>query len=642
MKKLLVSILVLGIVAIAAGQITLEVCETDGETTFDCNDDIMVGSRLTIIVSSDSNDYWSGGLFIAGQDRAFGTLAGRDLDPNTRDWTGSRYENAGDFAKVTAWKDSSIWGFDLYTFYPVDGNSEDNSTVPGNWFIIDYEADKVGDYNVGFYDYSISWDDPNYFLSFSHSPTRDLNGDGKVNFIDFAIFASKWNATDCGDPNWCDGADLDRDSDVDYNDLGLFADYWLWLDSQTIMMAQGDGTDSGSQQLIFDGFVAPNFTHSEEPNNGTYAYVLTVGQPSSLEASAGETEYDYHTISDAIAAMRQNNLDENHLGQIRVHTGTYIECIGGSTYGDDSLWLPKHCDLTGMGDYIDDVVIEHPAGTATNAFTIIGAGDNVISHLKVYSNRGARNGIYLFDNCTLTNCIVDTIHLSVMGRTNLVVSDCTIKSMFGSCIKSLDTFSISKCTLNPRGHSHHVEVPKGISAYGSGTIEDVTIMSTIASSYKYEGAGLIGIQVNTSYDETVTISNTKINLQLTTKYHLNETAALRVCGIMSGRQWFEPNLNYLGRTVVKDCDIEVVGIESSSDPDGDGAGIMVDGVCVRGGGTIELKGNTIIKTSRTPAGHAEDGYEYSFNNENGVLEVESDTVIYDDSMTNGSISDARQ
>jgi len=227
-KKLLALILALGIVPIAAGQITLEVYEADGETPFDCNDDIMVGTKHTLIVSSDSNDYWSGGLFIEGQDRAYGTLAGRSLDPNARDYADSHSENAGDFAKVTAWKDSSIWGFDLYTFYPVDGNSEDNSTVVGEWFIIDYKADDVGDCNVGFYDYNISWSDPNYFLSFYHTPTRDLSFDKKVNFDDFAIFASQWDANDCNDPNWCKGSDLDLDGHVDCYDLELFAKYWLW------------------------------------------------------------------------------------------------------------------------------------------------------------------------------------------------------------------------------------------------------------------------------------------------------------------------------------------------------------------------------------------------------------------------------
>ena len=82
MKKLLTLVLVLSMCPTAVGQISLKVYEADGVTPFDCNDDIMVGTQLTLIVSSDSNDYWSGGLFIAGQDRELGTLAGRDWDPN--------------------------------------------------------------------------------------------------------------------------------------------------------------------------------------------------------------------------------------------------------------------------------------------------------------------------------------------------------------------------------------------------------------------------------------------------------------------------------------------------------------------------------------------------------------------------------
>jgi len=163
-KRLLALILVLSIVPVASAQITLKVYEADEITPFDCNDDVMVGTELIIIISSDSNDYWSGGLFIAGQDRALGTLAGRDYDPNTRDWTGSHYEDAGEFAKVSGWKDSSIWGFDLYTFYPI-GNPDNNSTVPGDWFGIDYYVDEIGDCNVGFYDYNVSWNEPNYYIT---------------------------------------------------------------------------------------------------------------------------------------------------------------------------------------------------------------------------------------------------------------------------------------------------------------------------------------------------------------------------------------------------------------------------------------------------------------------------------------------
>jgi len=244
-KKLLVFISVLFMVSVVAGQISLQVYESDGETPFDCNEEIMVGTKLALVVNSDSNDYWGGGLFIDGNDRTLGILSGRGYDPNTRYYTDSYFEAAGDFAKVTAWKDSLIWGFDLYTFYPVDGNSEDDTTEAGDWFIIDYEANDIGGCNVGFYDYSVDWNEPNFVISFSHVPTRDMDSDGNVNFEDYSLFAEQWGASDCNEPNWCDGADFDLDGYVDWYDLGLFVDYWLWPD------AGPDSNDSNDFNVIF-------------------------------------------------------------------------------------------------------------------------------------------------------------------------------------------------------------------------------------------------------------------------------------------------------------------------------------------------------------------------------------------------------
>ena len=36
--------------------------------------EIMVGTDISLVVHSDANDYWSGGFFIGGQDRAIGQL----------------------------------------------------------------------------------------------------------------------------------------------------------------------------------------------------------------------------------------------------------------------------------------------------------------------------------------------------------------------------------------------------------------------------------------------------------------------------------------------------------------------------------------------------------------------------------------
>ncbi|MHC4461369.1 MAG: FG-GAP-like repeat-containing protein [Planctomycetota bacterium] len=53
----------------------------------------------------------------------------------------------------------------------------------------------------------------------------DLNGDGRVNFADFASFAIYWRQTNCGE---CGGADLaNDDGNVNLDDLRQFAANWL-------------------------------------------------------------------------------------------------------------------------------------------------------------------------------------------------------------------------------------------------------------------------------------------------------------------------------------------------------------------------------------------------------------------------------
>jgi len=55
----------------------------------------------------------------------------------------------------------------------------------------------------------------------------DLNGDGAVNWQDFAVFAGQWLASGCSDPDWCDGADLNHSGNVDWADFAVFAGQWL-------------------------------------------------------------------------------------------------------------------------------------------------------------------------------------------------------------------------------------------------------------------------------------------------------------------------------------------------------------------------------------------------------------------------------
>lgn len=56
----------------------------------------------------------------------------------------------------------------------------------------------------------------------------DLNGDCKVDMLDFARLANWWLRTNCGSGNsFCNGADFQPDGDVDMTDLAFFAQNWL-------------------------------------------------------------------------------------------------------------------------------------------------------------------------------------------------------------------------------------------------------------------------------------------------------------------------------------------------------------------------------------------------------------------------------
>lgn len=239
MERLAVFALILCVSSIAIAEITTTVYLADEKTPLDLADpnvpfiyrDIMVGAKLAIVVSSNAAEKWSGALQMADADRDYGAISARDHNDVTHDWEGSHLEAAGIRAGVDRSAGSLRTSFSLST---------DRAPVPGDWFVIDYIATNVGNCVVSLYHSpTIHCSDCDPFnpppgvsiflhdLVFSHVPTRDFNGDAKVDFVDFAILNSFRTVTNCADLNWCEGADLDTDGDVDRGDLMLFADYWL-------------------------------------------------------------------------------------------------------------------------------------------------------------------------------------------------------------------------------------------------------------------------------------------------------------------------------------------------------------------------------------------------------------------------------
>jgi len=225
MKKLLLILSFFATASVAVADVSTRVCMADGNTPLELAypsvplvyREIMVGTQLTIIVDSNLAQEGRGSsLAIADANRDYGLLSARGTEPN---YQGSCLPAAGTGAGVYTWLETGIAGFDMYS-----GREDVNV---GDWFIIDYNATAVGICKVGFYDHNESAYEPIYYLEFTHVRTRDFNNDGIVNFVDFEVFASYWQATDCADPGWCQGADIDSTGSVDGNDLGLFVDFWV-------------------------------------------------------------------------------------------------------------------------------------------------------------------------------------------------------------------------------------------------------------------------------------------------------------------------------------------------------------------------------------------------------------------------------
>jgi hypothetical protein len=328
MKKLLITAIVCCITSITIAQATVEVYESDGKTAFDGRD-IMVGTKLTFVVSLDSTDYWSGGLFITGDNRFLGKLIGRDYDPSTSDFTGSHSDSAGKHAKVTSWNDSEIWGYDLY------GSDVNNFT--GDWFIIDYQAIGPGDPNVWFCDYGVSWDNPVSFETFTQVPSRDFNNDGIVDYSDFSIFNTYWLSDNCSDPNWCDGTDINTDGIVNADDLILFADFWFW---------EAEYPAIPDDPHVPEPVPGPDFIYSLVDANGLDEITLTIGESVTLYIDMEMTDSN-NTIYVFDAEV---NISDPNLGSIdntEYPSGT-AQILVGSRGDEFNYWGPGDYQQQGI------------------------------------------------------------------------------------------------------------------------------------------------------------------------------------------------------------------------------------------------------------------------------------------------------
>ncbi len=202
-------------------------------------EDIMVGTKLTLFISSDTAENWDGALWFPSENWGVGILSARDFSEESHGFIGSCLEAAGFLAQVTEGVDDS--GLEISLF--AAGNP-----IAGDWFVFDYQADAIGVCCLGLYELEsdpnspsspgYEWPDWEYqgppsqltlidIFTLNHVPSRDYDGDGLVNFLDFAVLASEWGTVSNIDPNMTPLSDLDTNNSIDIHDMVSFCDYWL-------------------------------------------------------------------------------------------------------------------------------------------------------------------------------------------------------------------------------------------------------------------------------------------------------------------------------------------------------------------------------------------------------------------------------
>ena len=93
----------------------------------------------------------------------------------------------------------------------------------------------------------------------------DLDADNDIDIDDFVILISYWQQTGCSQPDWCDGADLNRNGVVDINDFALFIDNYL---------KSADQSETGKPGL--SEYYVP-YDNPIEPNTPGYTLPLDLG-----------------------------------------------------------------------------------------------------------------------------------------------------------------------------------------------------------------------------------------------------------------------------------------------------------------------------------------------------------------------------
>lgn len=194
--------------------------------------DIMVGTRLALLITSDTAGIWDGQLWMSPEEAIVGTLSGRGYNPKgpLRNHQGSCLKAAGRNPLVSISAGQNGVSVNLLSAWDAQA---------GEWFVLDYKARAVGKCSVGLYEFHAAGnpnpyveDAPSFtleltdLLTFNHVPTRDFDGSKVVDFADFALLAAEIDRIGA-DPNESHPFDLNADQRIDLLDVAAFCEFWL-------------------------------------------------------------------------------------------------------------------------------------------------------------------------------------------------------------------------------------------------------------------------------------------------------------------------------------------------------------------------------------------------------------------------------
>lgn len=210
--------------------------------------DIMVGTQLSIVVSSDAHTVrWAGELSIDDPDALRGQIWPCDYNALTYNWAEScsvlpaaRSMSGRGKAPLVRYGKSSM--ADAH-FVSMMGTKDPNI---GEWFVVDYHAIGIGECRVLFEEPIPPSVPPPIFepipveirvlgeMVFTHAQTRDFDDNHVVDFSDFALMARQMQDYEDTDPNLpIDPSsfpyeyDFDQNQALDSTDLSMFMGFWL-------------------------------------------------------------------------------------------------------------------------------------------------------------------------------------------------------------------------------------------------------------------------------------------------------------------------------------------------------------------------------------------------------------------------------